>query len=147
VGGRSLKCEQVNGEFRAWPGLLDGHCDAESFLCADVVIGVLSVVADIDLDPADPSRELGLCDGEIVGDGRRCVAAEGGGLVEGEDHRHGGIDSYFADGFAVDEEGCGAALAVSAAVVIELECPARALFPPSPSSTTANENKKVLHHI
>jgi hypothetical protein len=36
---------------------LDGHCDAEAVVGADVAVGI---VADVDLDAADPSVELGL---------------------------------------------------------------------------------------
>ena len=57
----------------------------------------------------------------VVADRGGAVAADVGGLVGREQHRHGRVDPALTDLGAVDVEGDGAALAQPAAVVGELD--------------------------
>ncbi len=57
----------------AWPSrLLPRHRDPEALLRRDQVVGILRILAEVDLDPLHPARELGLCRAVVVAD-RRCA--------------------------------------------------------------------------
>src|SRR3954471_16177657 len=100
--------------------LLAGHCDAESFLRTDEVVGVFCVLAEVDLHPVDSAGEDAGLAVVVVADRGGGVSSDVGGLVRGEDQRHGCLDAAFTGLVAVEVERDGAALCGAAAVVGEL---------------------------
>ena len=84
------------------------------------MIGVLCVLAEVDLHPLDVAVEVRVGGVIVVADRCAAVAANVGLVVQGEDHRLRPVDAPLADLFAVDVEGDGAALGHAASVVGEL---------------------------
>src|SRR5215211_5948169 len=101
-----------------WPGswrLLSGHGDPEALLGADEVVVVVDV--QVDLDPAHPAAEAAVLGAVVVADRGAAVAADVGGLIGGEQHRHGPLDPALTSLGAIDIEGDVATLGQPAAVV------------------------------
>src|SRR4051794_15507476 len=100
--------------------LLARHRDAQAFLGHDQVVGVFCVLAEIDLHPVDRAgKDAGLAV-VVVADRGCSVASDVGGLVRGEDQRHGCLDAALTGPVAVEVERDGAALGGATAVVGEL---------------------------
>src|SRR4029079_15593548 len=59
----------------------------EALLRRDQVVGILGVLAEVDLRPVDGAGEDAALGVVVVADGRRSVASDVGGLVAREDHR------------------------------------------------------------
>src|SRR4030095_16800830 len=83
-------CAQVKGLTGRPPGppvlnvLLPRHGDAEAFLGRDVMIGILGVVAEIDLHPVDLSVEPAGVSGVVRADRRARLIADICGLIRRE---------------------------------------------------------------
>src|SRR6478609_7593463 len=101
--------------------LLTRHRDPVALLRRDQVVGVLGVLAEVDLDPLDLPAERELVHREVVADRGAAVRAEVGGLVAREEHGYGRIDPALAHLAAVEVERGRAALPEAAAVVGELD--------------------------
>jgi hypothetical protein len=87
-------------------GSLSSEDRRESVGFGDVVVGVVGVVADVEADPADVPGEVVLAARPVgVGDDRRGVAADGRGLVGGEQDPDRVLDSSLAGLVPVDEDG------------------------------------------
>src|SRR4051794_17311063 len=100
--------------------LLTRHRDAQAFLGGDQVVGVLCVLAEIDLHPVDRAGEDAALAVVVVADRGCGVSSDVGGLVRGEDQRHGCLDAALTSLAAVEVERHGAALGGAAAVVGKL---------------------------
>src|SRR6186713_2379979 len=100
--------------------LLAGHCDPESLLGCDEVVGVLCVLPEVDLHPVDRAGEDAALAVVVIADRGSGVPSDVGGLVCGEDQRHGCVDAAFTGLVTVEVEADGAALGGPAAVVREL---------------------------
>src|SRR5215210_6749942 len=95
--------------------LLAGHRDAESLLGCDEVVGVLCVLAEVDLHPVDRAGEDAALALVVIADRGRGVSSDVGGLVCGEEQRHGCADTALPGLGAVDVERDRAALGGAAA--------------------------------
>src|SRR6476661_9563590 len=84
----------------AW--LLARHRDAQALLGCDQVVGVFCVLAEIDLHPVDRAGEDAALAFVVVADRGRGVSSDVGGLVRGEDQRHGCLDAAFTGLLAVE---------------------------------------------
>src|SRR4051794_37674548 len=81
--------------------LLARHCDAQALLGCDQVLGGFGVLAEIDLHPVDGAGEDAALAVVVVADRGCGVSSDVGGLVGGEDQRHGRVDAAFTGFVAV----------------------------------------------
>src|SRR3954447_3071083 len=100
--------------------LLAAHCDAQAFLGRDEVIGVVCVVAEVDLHPVDRTGEDAAFACVVVAHRGSAISSDICGLICGEDQRHGCLDAAFTGLVAVEIERDSAALRRAAAVIGEL---------------------------
>src|ERR1700675_3695955 len=70
-----------DGAFSLGCPLLPRHRDAQALLGGDQVVGVLGVLAEVDLDPVDRAGEDAALAVVVVADGGCGVASDVGGLV------------------------------------------------------------------
>ena len=84
------------------------------------MIGVLRVLAEVDLDPLDLAVELRAGGVIVVADRCTTVAADVGLVVQGEEIWRGPVEAPLAGLLAVDVEGDRAAFAKAASIVGEL---------------------------
>ena len=85
------------------------------------MVGVPGAVAEVDLHPLHPTREMDLLGAKVIGDRCRRVAADIGGLIRREQHRDRCVHPPFTHPVAVDVERDVAAFAKASAVVGELD--------------------------
>src|SRR5687767_14650543 len=102
-------------------GSLPRHGDAHALLGGDQMVGILGIVAEVDLDSINSSGERVVAGGVVVADRGCGVDADIEGLVQGEEKGDSGVDPPAAGLGAVEVEVDGAALAGAAAVVGELD--------------------------
>ncbi len=79
--------------------LLQRHCDPVPLFRRDQVVGVLRVIAEVNLDPLDLAVVFRTGGTVVVADRRAEVAADIGLVVQGEDDRLGPLDTSFAVGY------------------------------------------------
>ena len=85
------------------------------------MIGILGVLAEVDLYPLHPSGEANILGAEVVGDRCGGIGADVGRLVGGEQHRDGGLHATFADLVTVDVQLDLPSLSQSPTVIGELD--------------------------
>src|SRR3954451_9018239 len=71
----------VPPQSRRRPRSLSGHCDPESLIGRDQVVGVVRVFAEVDLDPVDRAGEDAAFALVVVADRGRGVLSDVGGLI------------------------------------------------------------------
>src|SRR4029450_734495 len=96
--------------------LLACHRDAQALLGRDQVVGVLGVLAEVDLHPVDGAGEDAALAVVVVADGGTGVGSGAGALAPREAQRHGSLDAAFTHLVAVEVEGDAAALGGAPAV-------------------------------